>query len=604
MPKLIEKLLMSRVSDKELYKALAKETVGDLNQNGGLGSTFRPKTRYKSVEGAFFIDDQKKIVSVKSIEKLYALAQDFKHNTLVQNSCNYALCLALICNRSTDLRYTKYALDELADLYSFDKKKAEKKSILDLIKLKQEAHDAILKTTMVANEKVIHSPEKLKKNSNHEAEFVRIDGQEYVRKRKVASRVAELEVFSGTMMELFIGEYQPITRQEDTKELADDRKSESVPVLSERVDFVAFRDKQVLKEWANLGFPGAAEIDVASLFMAEDDFHRGNVGLLKKIKMPVRIDFDRTLAPLSLLLFDEYYALKHKEQFADGKCYITKSLGALDCLGIHEEDLTQLPILPMLRDYQIGWSTFDKDKNLILRIDPKKIEEAKQHFMPSRWWATIGLLNPELQSKINALATQTEYIQAKFCSILEKIIMPMELIEQIANLSIFNEEDKKCVIDWMARRQQKIAEVALKVPGFIEFIKNHGTEAKEKLKNRLAKFMEKRKDLFQAQSHLKFYYHLYDKNFDNYSVVIQKESPVSLSKPKLSTTKVISAMGIEAKKRESQEKEPQEKEPQKKEPDQDLKLEPSLMIRALPACELADCTTLELEKPEMVPGWI
>ena len=520
---------------QDLYAALSRKGNTDRNKDGGLGKSFLPKTRPDFVRQVFTVADEKHTAKIASIELLYLLAQRFNEGThgFNRNLNKYAFCLALICQqlnhthsgeKSVDFRHTKKALDELALLYQEasdlkDRRAFKGKNILELIQLKQKAHDMFVSPTLIPSREV--SPGTSFKNSVHIAEFVTVQERKFVKKKDVQARVASFEVFSGTLMELFIGPHQPSTRQEESKGIGS-----TVAVLSEQINFKPFDELSNFTKWANNRFPDAAILDVANLFMAEDDDHLKNRGLVvaeDSSMHAVRIDFDHTLAPLTIPLNFSGPHTYPKTQRVHGIRDKFPGLGLtiLDGFGIHEDNLNHLPLLPILTHKTV----FSKEY--------KKI---KDYYLPDNWWAHCDILTstPLIKKQIANLVNDKRYLKDKFRSILEKIVLPMELVKQIARVTIFNQDDLNATLEWIAERQKLIAAVAPRVDGFLTYLHQRQGRVIAELKIRYENFISKRTDLF-PDGVSKLIEGKYDENFNSFMLQL----PASLVEERLASSKPV-----------------------------------------------------------------
>jgi hypothetical protein len=78
MPSLIADLLQGRsISEKELYRLLARNGHRNRHRDGGFGDAFRAKTRLELMQYAFVIDDLNETVRVDNLEFLQSLADLF-----------------------------------------------------------------------------------------------------------------------------------------------------------------------------------------------------------------------------------------------------------------------------------------------------------------------------------------------------------------------------------------------------------------------------------------------------------------------------------------------------------------------------------------------
>lgn len=502
---LIAEILQNQVIPATLYAELNKNGNANRNDNGGLGKKFKRRTRTQDVIDALDINDEAQTVTVpeNKILALYELAEKYKNGDgqSNKNENKYAICLALIFNATSDRRIKVIVLEELKALYGEEAKLKNQATgisgmsdipILDIINLKLNPLHRTATTVVPSQE--IKATGKAFQNSTHPVRVVEYKAKDFIEKKRVHVRVAGVEAFSGTMMELFIGLHQPTTVQSATKK---EIFKGFVRILSEKVmELKTFDDPIAFRKWVDDGFCGAAEVDIASAFMAEDDCHKGNIGyvLINGIAYAVRIDFDRTIAPISLVLLNPEWQDRIKCQGINDKWIDIDGLRHLDGLELHETDLASLPILPIA-------STAG--------LSP---DELKKHFIPNNWWSYNAA--PWLKGKIENLKNNKKFQQAKFQAILEKIILPEKIIDKIAFETIFNQQDYDKVVGWMKARQEKMKIAALKLPGFIDFILTEGELAKEALKANFRKFVEKRNDIFNDS--IDYYVGFYDTNFNQF----------------------------------------------------------------------------------------
>jgi hypothetical protein len=116
-------------------------------------------------------------------------------------------------------------------------------------------------------------------------------------------------------------------------------------------------------------------------------------------------------------------------------------------------------------------------------------------YVPAIWWANDLMIQEDIFEKIKLLVRDPAYRFSKFRSILEKIILPANFLKSITDNTIHRDEDKKFVLDWVTKRQNKLASIARDVDGFSEFMREHGARAFDELKRRFENFAQKREDL-------------------------------------------------------------------------------------------------------------
>lgn len=549
MPSLIANILLQRLSPHQLYLELSHECKPEPDSQGGLGKYFVSSTSSSDVNDALDINDvTQEVISVKNISRLYVLANKFRDGDPFYpiNINKYAICLALIWKEASDNRMKMQALQALEKLYRKKEGKLQDQetgvsglTVLGFINRHLESYRATASTSVQSSEveAVEAKSAEVKPKPTHTFRDVQVGKDIFIRKEVVHSEVAELEVFSGTMMELFIGSHQPATSQEETADIFEHK----VSILSKKLNFTSFRDKEALTRWADDGFLGAAEIDVANVFMAEDDCHGGNIGcvMIEGRAYAVRIDFDRTIAPLSLMLLDaKTWSSAQKKRYLDSDWLHIQGLKVLEGLELHEDNLARLPLLPAMEE-MIEW----------------RPEKLKMHYIPAHWWYLESHV-PPLQEQINRLNVDSTYVKAKFQAILEKIILPHEVIVKIATDTIINEKNRASVLKWMLERQVKMREVALKVPGFAQFILAEGEAAKNNLKEKFDKFAHKKNQIFSHS--IKYYSQFYDSNFkqllnsilsptkykspcssSQIALALSPSTSISLAKAKMSPAKII-----------------------------------------------------------------
>lgn len=529
-----------------LYKMLCKSGDSNRNKEGGLGKAFQKKTRIPLVDQAFVIDDLNKTVAVRNIHKLYELAKIYKSGDFLKaNNNKYAICLALIVflERSTakdekgvktNLTYTSTALDELAELYKAGGPlddvaiKKLKLPISMLIQRKKIAYSAMLGSSAVPKEKItVIDPLARQTNSRHtflsvtlQAEVAtaasgkKVDAKsdsksdskqpantQFIQKKCVQRRIATFEAHNGTLMELYVGPHQPTM-------LVVKSIDEFTDLLSEKLEFKSFDDSETLKAWAGEGFPGAAEIDIGSIDVAENDYHLGNGGRRADGSV-VRIDFDMTNGETTYRIKDNgfgYVGCK-KPQRIHGTTY--EELGSLDWTqgyNFHEDDLTGLPILP-----NVHTKTFTD-------------YEWSEHYAPSNWWTSCTKFPYGLELKVIALQKQDRYLKTKFRSMLEKIILPQEVYQAIADHHPFETEDRQALMKFRAERRARWRDKAIKTEGFLPFMQSEGQAALAELKQRLQNFINKRRDIINPgdEKRIKRIMSQYDANFQEYVATLPK----------------------------------------------------------------------------------
>ncbi len=439
----------------------------------------------------------------------------YEHIQINFNPNKYAICLALICyfehrqekitlsstskQNSINLQHTLTALRELNELFNAGTLKDSfitlEMRATDFLQAKITAYEQLINQSCVSSSQIKAAGAGFK-ISTYPTETVTLTianvKKEFVRKRGIPRDVAELEVFSGTMMELYIGPHQPSTLQENNG------ISDTTAVLSEKIVFHTFLGEKVvvahqkiynfsgLNQWASQDFNGAAEIDIACIQLAEADFHINNGGMREDTHAAMRFDFDRTIAPLTLPYKLQHWSDTSAIQIIRGVQNTIAGVSAVTAYEIHPDDLKNSPLLQ---------TTF-----------------LPQHFIPPHWWTHSYPLPENLKNKIKALPQQPDYQYRKHRAILEKIIMPDEIIKNIADAVFFNLARKTRLLDWMMARKQKMLLAAVQLPEFIEFIHQHGAHAVEALKQRYQQFVDKRKDLIFPQSPA-ILFKLYDHNF-------------------------------------------------------------------------------------------
>jgi hypothetical protein len=201
----------------------------------------------------------------------------------------------------------------------------------------------------------------------------------------------------------------------------------------------------------------------------------------------------------------------YKTQRIHDKWQTLFALDNTEAFEINASDLTNLPILL----HQYAPST-----------------TLKKHFIPANWWTHCNKDHDQTHKKIIALANHPNYIAKKFRAMLEKIIMPFEIIQKIADFTLFNPDDKKNVLSWMKTRQEHMAKIALDVPGFSQYVQEKGEAETKQLSIRFRNFILKRQDFFSHVS-TKHLYAQYDANFSAYKKLITPPPP-SLPPPTIS----------------------------------------------------------------------
>lgn len=519
------------LTPQQLYKFLSKSGDKNRNKEGGLGSAFKPKKRWAIVSEAFNIDDALLTVAIQSIEKLYTLAHLYKANVN-----KYAICLALIVflekpitnddkTVKRNLTFASTALDELAELY---KKEGPLKDIhinelgipiSEIIKRKKLAYTAVLGAGVVSKLQVTRTTQdNFQKNSRHtfthvtlktaaatgkadckadsktDSKNVKTESEKaFIQKQEVPRRIANFEAYSGTLMELYNGPNQPTIH-------AVKAIGEFTEVLSEKLDFQPFGQSEIIKAWAEEGFRGAAEIDIACLDIGENDYHLDNGGKRKDNGAPVRIDFDQSYAERTFIIKDSKADKHLKIQRVNGKEHLLGKLTWTEGYNFHEDDLTNLPNLPNVNNKV--FTDF----------------ELSEHYAPTNWWTFSDILPISIQSKIQALPQQENYLKAKFRSMLEKIILPQEIYHIIAEHIPFDTEDHAFVMTFRTQRRMRWKDKAPKTKGFIQYILSEGETALKELKIRLQNFLDKRTDIFNPKDLklIKKIMSQYDANFREY----------------------------------------------------------------------------------------
>jgi hypothetical protein len=483
MPIINNLLTRASTTSQELYKAFETKNVK------AFFTTIKKVTTTISITQALEIDDTKQTLRILNYDALFALAATYRAGDeaagIPRNSKRFQICLAMIAmdeqnSEIRDMRATRKALSLLQTYYEAnpsDNLTVEGtggKKLLDLVKLKMIANEQFTQATVIDSAKISPSGEPFIKDSSHLAQPVIYQSDpkaensqtDFIRKHEVEARVAGIEVFCGTLMQLFLGLGQPTTLQEEKK------LNGTVPILSEKIKFERFTDVATFKLWAEGGFRHAAETDVACVFLADDDCSLKNAGLRKDNGLPVRIDFDKSIAPITLRLVGR--ESQPKKQRINNTDYTLAGLYEVDGFVIHADDFNNLPLL----------ATKMPRPEIVLT-----------HYVPSNWWANNFIADTETFEKIKALQTDPAYQEAKFRAILEKIILPNKLIEYIAELTIFHAADKKEVVAWMKERQRKLAIQAENIVGFADYVKNNGARALDSLKISFETFVAKRSDL-------------------------------------------------------------------------------------------------------------
>lgn len=519
---------LQKIGEKELYNALLKKGHKNRQKNGGLGHYFAKKTRHSLVTDALDIDDKAKTVKIKSDVELYKLALAFgsgdpKRN-IEKNINKSAICLALICrqlnyirpgNRAPDFTHARRALGNLSIIYSLVDGLVDNE-ILKIITDKKAALEAFFKHNVIHENHIKQISKDYHKNSTHKVAMVQVGDNAYIEKKEVKKEISSLEAFSGTMMQLFIGPHQPTTRR-----VTIERVSNHVPLLSERIPgFIQFYDAERkhphegLEMWAEAGFPCAAEMDVASVFMEETDYHSGNGGIAffkpagvdaEPVLLAARIDFDNAIASIGHPFISQ--RLKSKKYCLNGVIHKLHGLNSVDALEINEDDLELLP--------QLSIANLENFRPKGKYFDPYKL------FIPYNWWthsiqSRSVELKPALAKKIDELAKNPRYLSGKFTAMLEKIILPSKLVKLIADNTIFDRHLIEPIMEWFEKRQQKMRKVAEKVPGFRDFMRDQGKAALSELKERFRVFFERRPDLFHDRKKPDYFYSLYNENFYGY----------------------------------------------------------------------------------------
>ncbi len=483
MPTIITSLLTRAwTTPQELYKAF------DTTNVQAFFTVIKKVPTPISVAEALDISDANQTVRILNYDALLALAETYRAGDVTagipSSSKRFQICLAMIAmdeqqSEIRDMRVTHKALSLLKTYYDThprDNLVVENtggKKLSDLVQLKMIANEQYTQATVISSAKISPSGEPFK-DSSHIAQPVIYQSDpnannsrmNYIRKHEVEARVAGIEVFCGTLMQLFLGLGQPTTFQEEKK------LNGTVPILSEEIKFKRFFDAATFKKWADSGFKHAAEMDVACLFLADDDCSLKNAGLRRDNGLPVRIDFDKSIAPITLKLVGR--EKQPKKQRINDTDYTLAGLYEVDGFEIHEDDLNKLPLL----------ATKMPRPEIVLT-----------HYVPSNWWANNFIVDTEMYEKIKALQTNPEYQEAKLRSILEKIILPHKLIDALAEMTIFHAADKAEVVGWLKERQRKLAVKAENIIDFGDYVKTKGARALESLKTNFETFINKRKDL-------------------------------------------------------------------------------------------------------------
>jgi hypothetical protein len=487
-------------NDNELYSCLAnyKNFLGI--QKSSVKTFFLHQSVRESkhaiyIELMFNVNHASKTLTLPTVNTLYKLAHSFKFGSppdIRMNLDYYVICLALICRqlqRATglldiDLRQLYLAISELENYYTPKKSiysSITKLSLSQILFLKKISLSDYLKPTMVQHDQIQlceQTKETLKRvvRGTHSIDFVRINHglnlqpvSDYVLKKNVKPRIANFEVFSATMMELYIGPHQPSTFQ------VFDESLEKICILSQKIEFETLRTN-ALTQWSQTNFQGSATIDVACLYLGENDYHVSNAGLRFDNGKAIRIDFDRTFSPVTQQHHDKKISIK--EQRRGIVAYPLPSLTKREGFNIHFQDLISLPTL----------------------YTPTNTPEDKKHFVPYNWWAHDPNVTNELQKKISKISLNEHHLQALFIAILEKIIMPTELVIYLAHACIFHLGDKRDAIECMLERQQQIRIEALKIPGFIDFLAQAGLQSHQQIIESFSQFLVKRSDLAASLS--------------------------------------------------------------------------------------------------------
>jgi hypothetical protein len=429
---------------------------------------------------ALEIDESKKTLTIKNFSVVFKIAEAYSGNPnsplkTKTNLKKYQLYLALIGASHYDLRHNLIALKALRDFYEknpqYNTATTGGSTCLELINLKLLSNEQLTGSTVVPASRIFPTGESFR-NSSHTAQPVDYKPDDstnskiaMIKKHEVQPEVAAIEVFIGALMELFIGNDQPTTRQEEKS------SNGTVAVLSEKIDFVRYTDKAAFAKWMRANFKGAAELDVAASYIADNDYSATNSGFRKSNLRPVRIDYDQSLCPITTRLMGR--EKQPKKQIIDDKEYTIPPLFMTDGFAINADDFNNMP--------------------LIASKVPRP-EIVVDHYVPSKWWANEFRSDPIIYNKIKSLQTNPQYQNAKYRSILEKIILPEILIEHIADLTIFNTDNKQEVVAWLRDRQQKLSAVAIDINGFVEYLERHGASAMDELQQRYENFATKRQD--------------------------------------------------------------------------------------------------------------
>lgn len=466
---LVTRLLTQYFSPQDLYQALVYHHEFSLKEK--IKYYFQQRTRHQLVERAFDINDHDKTITLKDSDQLRFLV---KYLSPI-NKRHAAIYLALLINQLTfphlknntaadDVPHSNY--HEVMRLLRNLKLTNPSRKLLVLINEKFLFYQHITSATVAFPSTARVLTEMRHGNAVHLSRDILLDNKIYVEKYNVRPRIADMEVFCGTMMELFLGPHQPTTRQ-----LRGDL-DKPVSVLSEKLDLHFLDQSVAFRKWASLGFIDAGFVDVASLYMAENDYHRGNAGLqrINNVNRLTRIDFDQMLYPIVLQMIGDRAALGEKSVnltlMLNDEVEIEGAYRK-DCFGLHADDFNCLPSLP----------------------NPLAISDPGQHYIPHNWW-----LNRE---KTIAIRPTPRYLAERNTAILEKIILPSVVIKMIVEATIFNLNDRRIVIDYFQYRQQQLQAIASRIDGFVDFVWAESVEIVQIIKNRYLDFVIKRSDLFR-----------------------------------------------------------------------------------------------------------
>lgn len=440
---------------------------------------------------------------VKNLNSLKQAMQIFKE---INNFQAYAICLALLIEAgqnsypkiyATNIKISslemRNAYNELKELIENGKINnnqislklpGDKQNLLKYVELQEQLYVSVQKEIVNENavEQMGNPPIH---NSVHKVNTTVHDGKEYIKKPLNNNPIAQLEAFNNEMYRVFIGDRQPKTKLFHSEKV--DFSMSKLEILTEKM-----QDYKPLSGYSQLELVNLlddeqiqqdlAEITLSCDIMGENDLHSGNIGtslIDGKLRL-VKIDGDQALFPISFQYKDfpliKLAAVYNNQSNSETSKLSNKNLYMYECFNIHKDDLESLPLLSP-------------------HLLKNNSDIARQHFIPYNW---IGYVHEDsiIYKKFNEIRNNDKFKQYKYREILKIILTPEIVYIKIAQHFIHQPELQQLAISEMKKRQKKFTEEALKIPGFQQYLLEHGQSYKNELKTEMINFMEDNKQYF------------------------------------------------------------------------------------------------------------